>query len=408
MIAYHFPPVKGSSGIQRTLRFAQYLPALGWSPIVLTPHPRVYAATSDEDMKSLSGIEIHRSFALDTRKHLSMSGRYLRMTALPDKWSTWWFGGVFKGMQLIKKFRPDIIWSTYPVATAHLIGMTLHKLSGIPWVSDFRDPMAQDGYPSDPLTWKSFDWIERKAAKNANALTFTTPGALREYSRRYPEAINKFSLIENGYDEETFSQASQELSKTIVDKKIDKPFTLIHSGIIYPSERDPTHLFVAIAHLLKKGTISPSILKVVLRATGHDDYLRELINRNGIQSIVEIAPSVTYSVALKEMLEADGLLILQASNCNDQIPAKLYEYLRARRPILGLTDLQGDTAKTLRSSGIDTLAPLNSTEAIVTALENFIALLKNGQAPIASDQIIASASRQGRTKEFAHLLNQLV
>ena len=48
MIAYHFPPLAGSSGIQRTLRFVQHLPALGWKPVVLTADPRAYERTSED------------------------------------------------------------------------------------------------------------------------------------------------------------------------------------------------------------------------------------------------------------------------------------------------------------------------------------------------------------------------
>ncbi len=82
------------------------------------------------------------------------------------------------------------------------------------------------------------------------------------------------------------------------------------------------------------------------------------------------------------MLTADGLLILQAANCNDQIPAKLYECLRTRRPILGLTDPLGDTGRALAAAGIDTVAPLDSPPAIAEAIERFIDLLEAGNAPI--------------------------
>lgn len=404
MIAYHFPPVKVSSGIQRTLRFAQYLPEFGWSPIVLAPNPRAYASTSNEDMGDvLKGIEVCRAFALDTSKHLSIGGRYPRFAALPDRWSSWWLGAVPAGLNLIRKFRPDVIWSTYPIATAHLIGLTLHRLTGIPWIADCRDPMAQEGYPTDPATWKSFDWIEKRMVRHADAVTFTTPGAVREYTHRYPDKASRFVLIENGYDENVFAAASMGLE--IPTTPLDKPVTLVHSGVIYPEERDPTKFFEAIAVLLKAGHISSRTLQIVLRATGHDEYLQSIIDRCGIQSIVRLAPSISYTDALREMLTVDGLLILQAANCNDQIPAKLYECLRARRPILGLTDPRGDTGKALATAGIDTIAPLDSSEAIQSTLMQFIELLRAKQAPVARDSIIAAASRRGRTLEFARLLD---
>ena len=76
MIAYHFPPLAGSSGIQRTLRFAQQLPEFGWQPIVLTADPRAYERTSDDLLDQLpAGLVVKRAFALDTARHLSFGGR---------------------------------------------------------------------------------------------------------------------------------------------------------------------------------------------------------------------------------------------------------------------------------------------------------------------------------------------
>jgi len=152
MIAFHFPPVKGSSGIQRTLRFSQYLPSFGWQPIVLSANKRAYESISHEKVGDISSYTIvKRAFALDTKQHLSINGRFLEFLAIPDRWISWFFGGVIQGLLIYRKFKPLIIWSTYPIATAHLIGYALHRLTGLPWIADLRDPMAQDGYPESPM-----------------------------------------------------------------------------------------------------------------------------------------------------------------------------------------------------------------------------------------------------------------
>src|SRR5690349_15358485 len=121
MIAYHFPPCRGSSGIQRTLRFARYLPQFGWEPQVLTTSHRAYDAV-DADAAEPEGLIVHRGFALDAARHLSIAGRYPEWLALPDRFATWWYGGVAKGLCVINKFRPHALWSTFPIATAHSIG----------------------------------------------------------------------------------------------------------------------------------------------------------------------------------------------------------------------------------------------------------------------------------------------
>lgn len=106
MIAFHYPPLRGSSGIQRTLKFSQYIPEFGWEPIVLTAHSRVYSSTDSDQVREISDRKIYRAFALDTSKHLSFMGRYPRFLSLPDRWVSWWLGAIPLGFYLIKKYRP--------------------------------------------------------------------------------------------------------------------------------------------------------------------------------------------------------------------------------------------------------------------------------------------------------------
>jgi hypothetical protein len=145
----------------------------------------------------------------------------------------------------------------------------------------------------------------------------------------------------------------------------------------------------------------------VLRATGHDAFLAGLLANYGLEDMVTIAPHQPYRAALTEMLTVDALLILQASNCNHQIPAKLYEYLRASRPILALTDAAGDTAATLRASGIDTIAALDSEEDIMQTLPRFLSLVREGKAPLPPAAVVAAHSRHARSAVLAQLLDDV-
>ncbi len=404
MVAYHFPPMNVSSGIQRTLRFAQYLPEFNWEPAILTAHPRVYAGVSPASLAEVPPhLRVRRAFALDTARHLSLRGAYPQWLALPDRWWTWWLGAVPAGLSLIRKLKPDVLWSTYPIATAHLIGYTLHRLTGIPWVADFRDPMSEADYPSNPLERRAFQWIEYQTLRHCERAVFTAPGALRIYAERYPDiSQSRLTTIENGYDESSFVGAEQSRGP---GRSGSGPLVLVHSGTVYPSERDPRPFFAALSQLCANGGIKQGELRVVLRATGSDDYLRGLIARYGIESIVTLEPGLPYRAALAEMLAADGLLLLQAAICNNQVPAKLYEYLRARRPILALTDPVGDTAAVLRNAGIDTLARLDSQEEIARLMVRFLELLRQQRAPVAAEATVAAASRRSRTIELAKLLD---
>ena len=407
MIAYHYPPVQGSSGVQRTLKFSRYLPDHGWQPIVLTVHPRAYLKTIAGQLGEIPQAAIvRRAFALDTARHLAVRGAYPGFLARPDRWASWWLGAVPVGLNLIRKYSPDVIWSTYPIATAHWIGLTLHRLSGIPWVADFRDSMTEDGYPSDPAIRKRYLQIERETIRHCDYAVFTTPSVIRMYAQRYPEAPpSRWKKIENGFDEENFRQA-EELATT--SKRPTGKIVLVHSGLLYPLERDPSAFFAALAELCQSGALSSSSLQVVLRASGYEEHLQRMIDDHGLQEIVRLEPAIPYREALAEMLNADGLLIFQAANCNHQIPAKIYEYLRARRPILALTDPAGDTAGLLRAAGIDTLVPLDSKELIVSGLRDFLARIKEQRAPVAAPAIVASHTRESRAGELAGMLDSLL
>lgn len=405
MIAFHYPPLRGSSGIQRTLKFSKYLPEFGWEPIVLTAHQRAYSSLGNDQINEISKQITYRAFALDTSRHLSFKGRYPRLLSLPDRWVSWWLGAVPLGLYLIKRYQPDIIWSTYPIATAHLIGYSLSRLTGVPWVSDFRDPMVDEVYPFDPFIRRTHLWIESKTVNRSSEIVLTTPGAVKDFKKRFPQIpSSRFCLIENGYDEENFTTAEAIITR---EQSESKQIVLVHSGIIYPSERDPIPLFGALADLSQQGLISPASLKIILRATAHDSYLLELINQYDIGEIVFLAPPMPYQEALSEMLTADGLLILQASNCNNQIPAKLYECLRARRPILALTDPAGDTAATLINLGVDTIAPLDSKDGIMQKLLHFLTLIRENNAPIVSIEKVMRNSRRSKSKELATVFDRV-
>ena len=403
MVAFHFPPLAGSSGIQRTLRFAQHLPDFGWQPLILSAHPRAYERTSDDLMAEVpEGMVVRRAFALDTARHLAIRGRYVGALARPDRWMTWRFDAVRQGLQMVRRYRPQVLWSTYPIATAHVIGAELARLTGLPWIADFRDPMAQEGYPADPATWHQYKRIEERAVAQGCASTFTTPGAAAEYRRRYPTHAHKVQVIENGYDEESFAAVhTAERALPLVEGAV----TLLHSGIVYPSERDPTQLMAALRQLHDAGAITPQRLRVRFRAAVAEDLLRDLAARNGVAEYLDICPPIPYREALAEMLRADALLVMQASNCNAQIPAKLYEYLRACRPILCLTDPDGDTAGVLRAAGIDTLARLDAVAEITALLRAFLHPQGKQLTSIAPMGVILAASRQGRTRQLARLLD---
>jgi glycosyltransferase involved in cell wall biosynthesis len=222
------------------------------------------------------------------------------------------------------------------------------------------------------------------------------------YQLRFPSVAKRMVVLENGYDEESFGPA-------ISARKAESeaPLVLLHSGIVYPSERDPTPLFEALGRLKSAGLLSPKDFRLRFRAAVHEDLLLSLAQQYQVQDLIELCPAVPYRDALAEMLTVDALVVMQASNCNAQIPAKVYEYLRAGKPVLGLTDPVGDTAGVLRGAGFGDVVRLDSVDDICLALPEFLRKLRDGAAPLAYPQAVQQASRRERSKGLAQLLDDL-
>jgi glycosyltransferase involved in cell wall biosynthesis len=404
MIAFHYPPCSGTSGVHRTLSFSRHLPRHGWRPIVLSAHPRAYEWKNDGQLGQIpDGAVVRRAFALDTGRHLSVRGRYLRFLARPDRWITWWLGALPAGRRLLRDHRPALIWSTYPLATTHLIALTLHRLSGLPWVADFRDPMTDVDYPRDPGERRLYAWIERQAVRRAARLVFTAESARRMYLERYPSLDpHRCLVIANGYEEEDFRALGPASSAPVAG-----PLRLLHSGIVYRQERDPLPFLRALGRLNAAGTLTARTLQVNLRDPGYETEYLEIIQRLGLDGIVRLLPNIPHREALLECASASALLLLQGPSCNAQIPAKTYEYLRLRKPILALTPEGSDTAAVLAECGGVTRLDPGDEEAIHAALPVFARTVQEGSHPLPDPTATARYARHAQAGQLAACFAEL-
>jgi glycosyltransferase involved in cell wall biosynthesis len=404
IVAYHFPPQAESSGYLRALKFCRYLPDFGWHPRVLTVHPRAYERTSPSQLGEIpASVHVDRVFALDMQRHLSFRGRYLRALALPDRWASWCLGAIPSGLRSIRRGNFDVILSTFPIATAAYIGWALHRITGKPWVADFRDSMTEPDYPRDPQTWRAYRWIEEKVVRDAARLVFTAQSAVRMYLDRYPNlSPDRCSLILNGYDEEDFRDLCA------APQTPSRPLRFVHMGLLYPIERDPKPFFRAISQLQKDGKIDALRVRIELRASGSEPLYREIIRAEGIDNLVHLLPPLPYRDALRDLALADGLLVFQAACCDHQIPAKVFEYLRLAKPILALTSHTGDTAVLLQKTGGATIVDLADWKAIYARLPEFIQAVETQRHPQPEFARVEHFSRRAQAEQLAHTLDQVV
>lgn len=412
MIAFHYPPCHGSSGLQRTLAFTRYLGEHGWDPALLTVTPNAYETTSDSELHKIpKGMTVKRAFAVDAARQLAILGRYPSRFAVPDRWVNWRYHGARVALRMIRRIRPDAIWSTFPIATAHLIAARVAARTGVPWVADMRDPMVEfDPYtglefPEDPAVRESRLHVESLVMQHSRRVVFCTSGARKICVERYGSDVDgKFAIVPNGYDESSFAAVEDRMKP---ESGIDSRFTLLHSGTVYPgSDRGPEGLFQALRTLRVENAL-PSGFRLVFRAAGHTAYLESLVREHDLASIVELQPQVTYSVALEEMLRSAALLVIQGPSSNPAIPAKLYEYFRARRPLFGLVHPDGDTAELMQALGAGVTAAPDDPQAITVALKMLFAGVRDGERLNVSDTDLLKFSRASQTGELAAVLNSL-
>ena len=407
MVAFHFPPQAGSSGVLRTANFVKNLPRLGWRPDVLTARPMAYEDTRADLVDSVpSTTQVLRAAGLDAARHLSVFGKYPLMLALPDRWSTWWLPAVLKGLRQIRREPIDVIWSTYPLATAHLIGATLSRITGLPWVADFRDPMVSSTQPPERLKRRIWERLERYVLTHAQLCVFTTERAVASYRERYPEAADRCVMVQNGYDDDVFTDVQSDRRGVPANKLL-----LLHSGLIYPKDRDPVQFFAAVAALLREGQLQREHLHIRFRAPVHGAEVMRVAEANGVGDLVEISSSLPHKDAIAEMMGADLLLIFQGSGFNAQIPAKIYEYLRAQRPVLAVVDRRGDTAALAAQFRQVLVADIASREETQAALSEWLQRRDRPEAAAefaANLVLLAKSSRSYHAQLLAQHLDATV
>lgn len=324
----------------RTLKYSRYLRENGWRVSVISPNVSAYTVR-DAQLESQipSDTTVVRTPYVNTKLDLSLQGVYPAILAVPDVWIGWMPWAVGAGRKLLKHDPADVIYSTSPHATAHLIARRLTQPAGIPWVADFRDPWIEDppepGAPNGPLFRTVNRWLEKRVVDQCSAVVTSTHHLRDVMRKRYPTTPSaKIQAILNGYDEADFAGLPTGAATR------GSRLRIVHTGNINAEFRDPRPLFDALASIIRRGALSAAECEI--RFVGGGTYgespeIRAAVLASGLGDSVTFLPRVPYEASLQELAQADLFLLLQASDDTvGLVPAKLYEYLRAQRPTLAL------------------------------------------------------------------------
>ena len=395
VIAYDFPP-HAAVGTQRTLRFVRYLSETGWNVRVLTGEPASFRSETPVDQRLLERVpasaRVLRASACrpvaqlkDTARTLlrgrkaarepreaaahphppprgaTVLGRLVDLintvSTIPDAEAGWILPAFCRGLSATRHWKPDVIYSSAPPWSGHLVALMLARSRRVPWVADFRDPWARAPWRSArtaPLGNNAAARLERLVVSRAAAVIFATMAARDEFRGHYGTSLaDKFVVVPNGCDVSLFDGVT-------ATPRTDA-FVLLHAGSIYGG-RSPSPVLRAASAAFQAGRIDRSRfrLRLVGATSASAGEFQRTLDTLSLHDVVELVPRLSHRESLVEMASASALLLLQQGT-DVSIPMKLYEYLAAGRPILALTESK-EIESILQTSGAGvTILPENES-----------------------------------------------
>lgn len=421
VITYYWPPA-GGAGVQRWLKLCKYLPEHGVLPTVITVDPdKASYPLRDESLlnevhddvevirtNSFEPLQIYGKlfgkekvpyggFANTTNEgFLSKASRFIRGNFfIPDARKGWNKYAFAAAKKAIADKSIDIVVTTGPPHSTHLVGLQLKEELGVKWVADFRDPWTGIYYNDMMLRTKRAQQhdaaLEQSVLEHAD-LVVANCNSNRELLQEKVDAKSKFVTVENGYDAEDFVDFEHVTSEK---------FNIVYTGTM-ASSYEPEAFISALIEFAQK--VEP---EVVLQIAGNvSPDLKTKIEESALGKHVNFHGYVNHGEVLKLLAEAHISLNIFPRTANDRgIPGKLFEYLAARKPILNIGPPDGDAAKIIHQCQLGKTVTRDHV-ALFDALSDIHRAWKGNTQPRGNDEV-ARYSRQALSKKYANYLRQL-
>ncbi|NLM73684.1 MAG: glycosyltransferase family 4 protein [Clostridiaceae bacterium] len=411
MIAYQFPPV-GGSGVQRSAKFAKYLPLFGWEPVVLTRADTKMNLRDTSLLEELpKDLEIIRTPAYDLTvlpSILNKVGKFIAWKILiPDGEVLWMKKALPHAIERLSKGDIEAVYTTSYPYSSHLMGLELKKsFPDIPWIADFRDEWTNNPYlldnPHMPYRMKKEKEMECEVLREANALITNTPIMKENFVRLNPDLDleKRMTVIPNGYDSDDFADLRG------IDKNNSR-FTLTYTGALY-GRRKPDKIIEAIGKLVSAGKIDKNKIRIRFIGSFKPEVIKELINRNGLEGAVDLISYMEHQQCIIEMVKSDAMLLIEGGGPGSEAfyTGKIFEYIQTSNPILAVIPANGAAADIIRRTKTGIVCDWEDEKAIqqgFTAL--YEAWLKGDKIISPDNEEIARFDRKELTRNLAELLN---
>jgi glycosyltransferase involved in cell wall biosynthesis len=411
LVSFYWPPA-GGGGVQRPLKLAQYLPALGIETHVLAPDDPRWLHR-DDGLRAPTDAWVHRARYLgpsggkpaelvrstDGIDRVLLQARLqARRLIVPDENALWTLSAIPAATRLVREHGIDAVLTTSPPGSTHLVGAAVKRATGVAWLADLRDSLVAHAHRrADTAGTKTKAAIQRQVARlvarQADAISCVSEAIAEEV--RALEPRGKVVAIANGCDFDDFAG---------LDYMPSSRFRITHAGSFF-GRRDPRPFLQA---------VHDSGLDLVARFVG--DFRssdREWAERLGLGDRLELIPYAPRATSLELQRDSEALLLLipeAGGRGRGVLSGKVFEYIAARRPILAAVPPDGAAAELIEQTGAGVVAAPDDADALAEALESLVTRYRNGGL---EDVELAREwrerlSRRARVEETAALLRSIV
>ncbi|GIU93792.1 MAG: hypothetical protein KatS3mg012_0249 [Gaiellaceae bacterium] len=407
----YFPPA-GGGGVQRSLKLAQYLPALGIETHVLAPDDPKWVHR-DAEQRVPTQAWIHRVRYLGPRArrprqelraaadglervlvHAQVTARRL---LLPDASVTWNVTAIPAAIRIVRSEGIDAVITTSPPGSIHFVGAAVQRATGARWLADLRDPLVANQHRrADTAATRARqatnERLARLVAARADAISCVSEAIADEV--RALSARGVVRTIANGCDFDDFAGLEYEPASR---------FRITHTGSFF-GRRDPRPFLQALVD---------SGLDLEARFVGDfRDADREWAEALGLGDRLRLVPYAPRAEALRLQRDSEALLLLVPDadgRGQGVLSGKVFEYLAARRPILAVVPPDGAAAALVRETSAGIVVAPDDVEGIRAALEELHGrFLDGGLADVElTEEERERLSRRARVEELAELLREI-
>ncbi len=406
----YFPPA-GGGGVQRSLKLAQYLPALGIETHVLAPDDPKWVHR-DPELRVPTQAWIHRARYVGPRarkpaeelraaegleRALVQAQVTARRLLLPDASVTWNLTAIPAANRIARREGIDAVITTSPPGSVHLVGAAVQRASGARWIADLRDPLVANQHRRDDTTaararQAANEQVARLVARRADAVTCVSEAIAAEM--RGFDARGPVRVISNGCDFDDFAG---------LEYHTGSRFRITHAGSFF-GKRDPRPFLQA---------FHDADLDAVARFVG--DFRstdREWAGSLGLGDRLELVDYLPRAESLRLQRDSEALLLLvpdAGGRGKGVLSGKVYEYIAAGRPILAVVPTDGAAAELVRETGSGVVVAPDDVEGITDALVELHARFMNGGLPSVelAKRDEERLSRRARVEELAALVEEI-